>query len=250
MSTTNKPPNFVYSSFQKVKTPTLVILLLGVEALLKMKFKCPGQYNAAIVYGIVFLVLPVVILFIFSLMLRPRRSSGLFSPKCCSFKYFLDVIGQVGKAPFVWFLIVLIDGEYLTCFARTLAGRRAYVLDQMQFLPMCQVSGLLCLALLIILEYCVPQFTCAKKYLSYWYRKQQEDLVLREVEIVLQEKAAEKRRIFIENMISLDLDKLSLEKTCTQEIMLDLEWKYKDNVQKIFTEIKESSEVHVEMQEA
>ncbi|XP_063797036.1 uncharacterized protein LOC134958395 isoform X2 [Pseudophryne corroboree] len=113
-------------------------------------------------------------------------------------------------------------------------------------MPMIQLSGLICLAAYISLECLVPHISWMKTLVAYWYRKQQEDLILREVEIIALEKVDEKRKAFLENMMSPELDKLSLEETHTGGHMSELVWHYKYNTLQAITGRKDSGELQSE----
>lgn len=93
-----------------------------------------------------------------------------------------------------------------------------------------QIVGLAGLVVLLILDYGIPQSTWAQNYFSYYFQKRNEDLILKEVEVVLQQKAKEKRKAFVEDLIRSDWDQLSPEELFKK--VPELVWKYKEMVQK------------------
>ncbi|XP_073447518.1 uncharacterized protein [Aquarana catesbeiana] len=210
---------------------SVFVLLLFVKTLLVFSYSCHEKIKSGRAYGHLYFILPVVFLFILGLLLRPRRSPGLFSTRCCSFRYFLYVTVQAGKAPLIWILLCMIDQSYISCFAENIYD--IYNYDYlMERIIIVQIVGLAGLVVLLILDYGIPQSTWAQNYFSYYFQKRNEDLILEEVEVVLQQKAKEKRKAFVEDLIRSDWDKLSPEKLFKKGTVPMLVWKYKEIVQK------------------
>ncbi|KAM4021746.1 uncharacterized protein ACNLHF_027057 [Anomaloglossus baeobatrachus] len=88
-----------------------------------------------------------------------------------------------------------------------------------------QICGLILLVLCVVLEYFSP-------YLPFLQKPP--DLVLREIEVVVQEAAEEKRKSYIQSMMSTDLDKLIPGDPEMQGVMLHLIKQYQERVQNGF----------------
>lgn len=212
---------------------SVFVLLLFVKTLLGLSFSCLTNNEETKVYALVYFVLPVIFLFILGLLLRPRRSPGLFTSRCCSFEYFLYVMVQAGKAPLIWILLSMINDQYLVCFVANSYSRELNIGPLMQSIHVyVQIVGLAGLVVLLILDYGIPQSTWAQNYFSYYFQKRNEDLILKEVEVVLQQKAKEKRKAFVEDLIRSDWDQLSPEELFKKGTVPELVWKYKEMVQK------------------
>ncbi|XP_073501405.1 uncharacterized protein [Phyllobates terribilis] len=215
---------------QRLRTPTLVILLLFMETLLGVRFHCPEKRSIVVVYCLMYLLLPAFFLAFSNLLLRPRQSSDAFPslpPPPSSHIIFL--ILQLGKAPLIWVFIVMLNRTFLSClFQYVDYDARLYVF------PSLQISGLILLLLCLVLEYYSPHFPFLQDRLQYHNSKRYEELVLREIEVVIQEAAEEKRRSFIQTMISADLDKLDPGNPGMQDVTLRLIQQHQERVQRGF----------------
>lgn len=231
MSPTKPWMDFSRSSGHRMGSLSVFVLLLFVKTLLVFSHRCPGQIVSGRAYSLLYFILPVAFLFILGLLLRPRRSPGLFSTRCCSFRYFLYVTVQTGKAPLIWILLSMIDDRYLACLAENI-NRYNYEYYIEPSRAIVQIVGLAGLVVLLILDYGIPQSTWAQNFFSYYFQKRNEDLILEEVEVVLQQKAKEKRKAFVEDLIRSDWDQLSPEELFKKGTVPELVWKYKEMVQK------------------
>ncbi|XP_069822717.1 uncharacterized protein [Dendropsophus ebraccatus] len=212
---------------QRCRTPALIVLLLFMETLLGTRFQCPAQYNTLVVYCLVYLFLPAFFLVISNLLLRSRRmTSTLPSPPPMLSAQILFLL-QLGKAPLIWVFIVLLNERFLSC----LFGKVDYDVRRNLF-PSLQICGLSFLVLCLVLEYYLPRFPYLKKHLQYSKQKQHEELLLWEIEVVIEEAAEERRKTFVQSMISADLDKLTPGDPCMQDMILHLIQQYQERVLK------------------
>ncbi|XP_077323571.1 calcium homeostasis modulator protein 4-like [Lithobates pipiens] len=232
MSPTKRWMDSSRSSGHRMGSLSVFLLLLFVKTFLGFSYSCPREIAKGRAYSLLYFILPVVLLFILGLLLRPRRSPGLFSARCCSFGYFFYVTVQAGKAPLIWILLSMIDDRYLLCLAKHINSRWEYDYLMESFHAIVQIAGLVGLVVLLILDYCIPQSTWALNCFSCYFQKRNEDLMLEEVEVVLHQKAKEKRKAFVEDLIRSDLDHLSPEELFKKGTVPELVWKYKEMVQK------------------
>ncbi|XP_069592003.1 uncharacterized protein [Ranitomeya imitator] len=214
---------------QRLRTPALVVLLLFMETLLSARFQCPEKRSITIVYTLVYLLLPAFFLVFSNLLLRPRPSPDALPSLPPPSSHILFLILQLGKAPLIWVFIVMLNRTFLSCLLQYVDyDNKIYIL------PSLQISGLILLLLCLVLEYYSPHFSFLQEHLQYHNSKRYEELVLREIEVVIQEAAEEKRKSFIQSMISADVDKLNPGDSGMQDVMLRLIRQHQERVQRGF----------------
>ncbi|KAM8930740.1 uncharacterized protein RCH25_006704 [Pelodytes ibericus] len=256
--------DFIVSNFTIIGKLILISLLFGLEAFLDTLFDCPGTYTVAIVYSCAFLILPVVMLSCLSVMFRRKHSRNIFSRKCFCIKYFLVAALEIGEVPLLWILVLLIDGKYLYCFVSS-----AFYYSELYYFrrysqlikPICvnninlqllllQVAGLCGLTLYVVLAFYVTRSNRRTTIASYWHHKQQENRLLQDIECLLENKAEDKRKTFVEELVSKDLDKINPKDGDAQEKLVALVREYKTIVKKLMSESRDVKVAESDAQES
>ncbi|XP_044150524.1 uncharacterized protein LOC122938802 [Bufo gargarizans] len=222
MSSPEKRPSLVH--LQRLRTPALIVLLLFVETLLGLRFECPELEETGIVYCLLYLFLPASFLVISNLLLRSRRTSSASLPPPDA--HIMYLIIELGKAPLIWVFIILLNREFLSCLFRNV-----HTVIQRRLFPSLQICGLVLLVLCVTLDYYSPRFPFLQKHLQYYNRRRHEELVLREIEVVVQEAADMKRKAYAQSMISPHLGELNPEDPGMPDVMLHLIQQYQAKVQ-------------------
>ncbi|KAM5147990.1 uncharacterized protein ACMZJ9_011627 [Mantella aurantiaca] len=143
--------SFIRENFNIVGNSILVVVLLGLEKLMDLEFNCPADKPLAIVYSLVFLIVPTAMVLLVGCYLSPQgmcckgnsteikagaekdnvgsesfqileMSEQKTEPRnamcrCCSETlqgHFFAI-----KATVFWILIVVTDGRYLGCFVKS-----------------------------------------------------------------------------------------------------------------------------------
>ncbi|TFJ95971.1 trypsin [Platysternon megacephalum] len=91
------------------------LILVGIEKIMEVEFKCPPKKTLRDWYGVLYFVVPAVVLFVLSVAFQPKclKRCCHSCRQCCgsSFKIFLPSL--------IWIVILLLDGRYVACLCET-----------------------------------------------------------------------------------------------------------------------------------
>ncbi|XP_053324740.1 calcium homeostasis modulator protein 6-like isoform X1 [Spea bombifrons] len=246
MSPSMKWEDFFSSNFDIIGNLILVLLLIALDAFFHMIYQCPRYYKEGVVYSSMFLILPVVVLFILSLMFKRRCSRRTTR----SSKYFCFEVLEAGKAPLLWILILIIDGKPFTCLMQAAFPDAYYYGTLENFKPYSQVAGLFGFTLYFLVIYFMTQHSCKSSFLSFWYRKRHEEHLLMDIEQILHNKLVEKRKNLVEELVSKDFDKVNPKEGGSLEKLAEMIRSYKDDVEKLLTEASDEKDIELVVQDS
>ncbi|XP_048472927.1 calcium homeostasis modulator protein 5-like isoform X2 [Rhincodon typus] len=104
-----------------IRSSFLVLILYGLEQLLKTKLPCPCTINRDNeIFAYCFFCLPSAMLLMVSVMLQfSQLRWSCYKKKCACLKYFITYAFLIFKAllpSVIWITVLFLDGSYYSCF--------------------------------------------------------------------------------------------------------------------------------------
>nr|XP_025037551.1 calcium homeostasis modulator protein 6-like [Pelodiscus sinensis] len=96
--------------FGIVSTSVCSLILIVLEKVMEVEFKCPAEQYWRIVYSVVYFVIPAVSLFFLSAAFLPGEDEDCECCCCCCGVLLKALVPSV-----IWVTLLLLDGRYVAC---------------------------------------------------------------------------------------------------------------------------------------
>ncbi|XP_075039895.1 uncharacterized protein LOC142099868 [Mixophyes fleayi] len=222
---------FIKSNFDIFQNSVLAGTLLLLEKFMETEFKCPEHKVWGFFYGLLFIVLPTIMIIIVSFAYQ-----GISCHTCCKNKHNdtdieeteTGTCSQCGKCKiswevlksiknfvlnfkfaFFWVFILITDGRYIACvwvsafgtkeatksMTSILMNKNETTVEEISLLQILQIIGLCLMFILIITVVCCERQSKRNK-MKYKH------LLLEDTEIAIKDEAKKKREEFINQFVS------------------------------------------------
>ncbi|XP_078497540.1 uncharacterized protein LOC144753875 [Lissotriton helveticus] len=205
------------SVFPILKVSVVTLILFVFEELMEVEFTCPAEQRWKRFYSLAFFCFPASFWFLLSLLLQQsyftvcRCKGGCQCSLCCS------VLGKAFLPSILWVIILLFDGRYLDCLAKSYKKSASNIVEggqpPTQAYLLSQVIGML-LFLVVLLGILLVS------YFPVWYCKcgeqvckegrsydeiQYEQLMVEEAESQIIKKTQKKRSQAIKTLLEEEM---------------------------------------------
>ncbi|CAM5174174.1 unnamed protein product [Eretmochelys imbricata] len=85
------------------------LILLGVEKIMELEFKCPPSHYWKVCYILCYFLMPAMVLFLLSLAFQPECPNSVTG--CCN----IHCLWKTFLPSIIWTVILLLDGRYVAC---------------------------------------------------------------------------------------------------------------------------------------
>ncbi|CAM5131424.1 unnamed protein product [Natator depressus] len=136
------------------------LILLGVEKIMELEFKCPPSHYWKVRYSLCYFLIPAMVLFLLSLAFQPQCPNSVMG--CCN----IHCLGKTFLPSIIWTVILLLDGRYVACLCK--ASEETITADNKEqpsdSYIISQISGLgITLGIVVILFICKKCSECRER---------------------------------------------------------------------------------------